>query len=413
MSMDKLSDLKYTMESCNHCGQCKWIMPARMHGWDFADMCPIHSYHGFDAYSGQGLLNIARERMEGKLEYGEGLEDLIYSCTDCGACDACCKVVRDMEVTDTIYALRADCAEHGTLPAPVLETAEKVKNTHNIYGLPHSERFAWLPEGFEDDPDADTALFVGCSAYKQPEIALAAIRILKAGGVRFKLLREDEWCCGAPIWRAGMEKEAQALLERNVDCFRTHGIKTVITACGECFGSFRNGYPRFVETDFETLHISQVAARLIEDGKLRLCEGDPVVVTYHDPCMLGRHSEVYVPWKGEIRPFGLLVPEKQWRRGEHGVYDAPRKILEAMPGVTLKEMVRSKECGFCCGAPSVQTDPELAEWTRAERRREAAATGADTIVSACPFCCEALDGEEGPNCVELCVLLAQRLGEEC
>ena len=82
--MDKLSDLRFTMESCNHCGQCKWIMPAKMHGWDFAEMCPIHSFHHFDAYSGQGLLNIARERLDGKLEYGDGLEEMIYSCTACG-----------------------------------------------------------------------------------------------------------------------------------------------------------------------------------------------------------------------------------------------------------------------------------------------------------------------------------------
>ena len=410
--MDKLSDLRFTMESCNHCGQCKWIMPAKMHGWDFSEMCPIHAFYHFDAYSGQGLLNIAWERLDGKLEYGDGLEDLIYSCTACGACDACCKVVRDMEVLDTIYALRADCAEHGTLPASLLETAEKVQTSHNIYGLPHAERFAWLPEDFEDDPDADTALFVGCSAYRQPEIALSAIRILKAGGVRFKLLREDEWCCGASLWRAGMVREAGELIRRNVETFRAHGIKTVITACAECFGSFRNGYPRFVETDYETLHISQVAAQLLEDGKLHLRQAEPLVVTYHDPCMLGRLSEKYVHWQGEIRAYGLHVPEKQWRRGDHGVYDAPRKILEAIPGVTLREMVRNKECNFCCGAPSAATDPELARWTGEERRREAAATGAETIVSACPFCREALDGDSGPDCVDLCVLLARRLCEE-
>lgn len=410
--MDKLSDLRFTMESCNHCGQCKWIMPAKMHGWDFSEMCPIHAFYHFDAYSGQGLLNIAWERLDGKLEYGDGLEDLIYSCTACGACDACCKVVRDMEVLDTIYALRADCAEHGTLPASLLETAEKVQTSHNIYGLPHAERFAWLPEDFEDDPDADTALFVGCSAYRQPEIALSAIRILKAGGVRFRLLREDEWCCGASLWRTGMVREADELIRRNVETFRAHGIKTVITACAECFGSFRNGYPRFVETDFETLHISQVAAQLLEDGKLHLRQAEPIVVTYHDPCMLGRLSEKYVHWQGEIRAYGLHVPEKQWRRGEHGVYDAPRKILEAIPGVTLREMVRNKECNFCCGAPSAATDPELARWTGEERRREAAATGAETIVSACPFCREALDGDSGPDCVDLCVLLARRLCEE-
>ena len=84
------------MDSCNHCGQCKWILPPKMSGWDFAEICPIHRYHRFDAYSGQGLLNISKEVITGKLKIGEGLENVLYSCTMCGACDVNCKNVRDI-----------------------------------------------------------------------------------------------------------------------------------------------------------------------------------------------------------------------------------------------------------------------------------------------------------------------------
>ena len=106
--MDKLKDFEYTMDSCNHCGQCKWILAPKMKGWDFAEICPIHQRYGFDAYSGQGLLSIAKEILTGKLQYGDGLEELLYTCTCCGACDVNCKDVRDKEVLDTILALRDD-----------------------------------------------------------------------------------------------------------------------------------------------------------------------------------------------------------------------------------------------------------------------------------------------------------------
>ena len=414
--MANLADFKYTMESCNHCGQCKWILPARMKGWDFASVCPLHEFHGFDAYSGQGLIQIAKERLDGKLEYGDGLETLLYACPACGACDINCKSVRDMEVLDTIYALREDCVEAGYLPEPLRHTAANVEETHNIYGKPHSERFAWLPPDFRDDPEADTALFVGCSAYRYPDIALAAIRILRAGGVKFKLLREDEWCCGAPLWRTGQREAAEKLIRRNVDTFRRHGIQTVITACAECFGSFRGGYPRYADTEgLEFKHITQVAAELLSGGKLRLRKGDePLRVTYHDPCMLGRLSEKYVPWDGEIRPYGLHVPEKVWRRGEHGVYEEPREILRALEGVELCEMTRNLEEALCCGAAARDVDPEFAVWTAAERRREAKAAGAQAIVSCCPFCRDALgsDGENALPYLDLTVLLAERLKEE-
>ena len=149
--MEELKKLEYTMDSCNHCGQCKWILPPKMKGWDFAQVCPIHAFYRFDAYSGQGLLNIAKEVLTGRLECGGGLEKVLYSCTACGACDVNCKNVRDMEVMDTILTLREECERKGTIPVELTAMAERVEKTHNVYGMPHSERFAWLPEDFENE----------------------------------------------------------------------------------------------------------------------------------------------------------------------------------------------------------------------------------------------------------------------
>ena len=414
--MDKLSSFRYTMDSCNHCGQCKWILPHKMHGWDFAEICPIYQYYGFDACSGQGLINNAKEVLNGTVSYGDGLEHLLYTCTACGTCDVNCKSVRDMDVLDTIYALRADCAEKGALPESVKETGAKISDTHNIYGLPHEERCSWISSDIGETPDADTVLFLGCAAsYQQKEIALAAIKILQKGGVPFRLLREEEWCCGASLWRSGQTKAAEELVHRNIELLRSQGVKTLITACGECFGSFRSGYPRFEALPCEVRHISEVAAELIAQGKLT---PQPIsltgTVTYHDPCMLGRQSEEYIPWDGELKPYGLLDPPKVWRRGEHGVYDAPRAILQAIPDLEICEMPRNSEESFCCGAKAIDT--EFRNWARKERRREAAQSGASIIVTACPFCLDALDSDNDAElrCYDLSVLLASSLegGEE-
>ncbi len=412
--MSRLNDFEYTMSSCNHCGQCKWILPSRMHGWDFSEICPIYKRYGFDAYSGQGLINIAKERMNGVLEYGDGLEEMLYKCSCCGACDVNCKSVRDMEVLETIYALREDCVEAGFLPEAHRKTARNISECHNIYGLPHRERFSFLKDNCVEECENDTLLFVGCSAYRHPEIALSAIKILRAGGVSFRILREDEWCCGSSLWRTGQRIEAEKLIKRNIEIFKNLGIKRVITACAECYGSFRAIYPRFEEIEFETLHISEVAAALIRDGKLKLKPLEKLVrVTYHDPCMLGRLSEPYVHWEGIIKPYGIHEPEKQWRRGERGQYFAPRQVLNAIEGIELVEMPRSMEESFCCGTGGgvAIADPELAEWTAAERCREALSTGAEMLVSACPFCHDAFcaSGENAINVVDLCVLLAECL----
>jgi Fe-S oxidoreductase len=388
--MDKLNDYVYTMSSCNHCGQCRFILGPKMRGWEYAEVCPIFSRFKFDAYSGQGLINIAQEILEGKIEYDEGLLKHIYSCTTCGACDINCKSIRDMEVLDTILAMRARCVEDGQGPMPEhKEYASNVEKEHNIYGEFHNCRFDWLPKNINTSETAEVAYFVGCStAYLYPDTAKNAVKILNAGGIDFKLLNADEYCCGAPLWRTGQIEVAARLAEYNMETFRKQGIKTVITGCAECYGTFRGFYPRVAEPDFQILHISEVIQTLLKEGKLKLTKNMNIKATYHDPCLLGRLSEQYIPWSGEIKPFGLRVPPKHWRRGTNGVYDAPREVLKAIPGIELVEMTRNEENAFCCGGGGGVPDafPDFAMWTATERLGEAASTGVEAIISSCPFC---------------------------
>jgi len=388
--MDTLKDYLYTMKSCNSCGQCRFILGPKMKGWEYAEICPIHLRYQYDAYSGQGLINIAQELLEGELEYTDDLIRHVYTCTTCGACDINCKSVRDMEVLDTILALRAKCVEDGQGPMPEhRKYAESAAKHHNIYGKPHAQRFDWLPKDAALSEKATTAYFAGCTtAYLYPDIARDTMKILKAGGVDFKVMSADEYCCGAPLWRTGQSEAAKRLAEHNMEAFRKHGIKTVITSCAECYGTFRGFYPRISEPDFKVLHISEVINRLLEEGKLKPVNELSMKVTYHDPCLLGRLSELYIPWSGEIKSFGYHEPPKQWRRGTNGIYDAPREVLKAIPGIELVEMTRNEENAFCCGGGGgvPAAFPDFALWTATERLSEAGSTGAEAVVSACPFC---------------------------
>lgn len=350
----------------------------------------MYSRYQFEAYSGQGLLNIAQELLEGTLSCDEQVVKHIFSCTTCGACDVNCKSVRDMEVLDTILALRAHCVEKGWGPMPEhRKTAELVRREHNIFGRPHAGRFDWLPGNADTDSTSDVMFFAGCSAaYNYPDTTRDTVKILQAGGIRFNVLYDEEFCCGAPLWRTGQVREAAKLAVHNLEALKQRGVRTLITGCAECYGAFKGFYPRVADVPFQVLHITEVIQQLLREKRLTFNKSMDMTLTYHDPCLLGRLSEPYVPWHGEIKAFGYHEPRKEFRRGTNGVYEAPREILKAVPGVRLVEMVRNAENSFCCGGGGgvPEAFPEFALWTANERLREVSSTGADAIVSCCPFC---------------------------
>ncbi len=388
--MDSLKDYSYTMKSCNSCGQCRFILGPKMKGAEYVEICPIYSKYKYESYSGQGLINVAEELLNGELSYDNEMIEYIYTCLTCGACDINCKSVRDMEVLDTILALRAKCVEDGHGPLPIhKETAKNIKVSHNVFGLPHNLRFDWLPNDAKLSGKGETVYFAGCSSsYKYPEIAGNTIKILNAANIDFSILQPDEFCCGSFLWRTGQMADAVKSVEKNLETFKKRGIKKLIVSCGECYGTFRGLYPRIKPFNFEVLHISQVIQRAMETGGLQTTKKLAMKVTYHDPCLLGRLSELYTPWNGEIKAFGYHDPPKKWRRGTYGEYDAPRKVIRSLPEIELVEMVRNEENAFCCGGGGgvPAAVPGFALWTGLERLREAESTGAEAIVSCCPWC---------------------------
>ncbi|MEM3360066.1 MAG: (Fe-S)-binding protein [Candidatus Bathyarchaeia archaeon] len=363
--------------------------------WRFNSACPIHKKYGFDAYSGQGLLNIAYKMLEGKLETSKKLPEVVYSCTTCGYCDYACKWVHaNAEVLDTILELRAKMVDDGKGPLPQHKRmAENVIKYKNVYGKPHEERFKWMYDDIKPAKSSNNeglVYFVGCTtAYLKPEIAKATVKILKAAEIDFTVLGPEEYCCGAHLWRTGQRDIAKEVMVHNIEAVKRLGAKTMLVSCAHCYGTFKREYPKVVDKlSFDVVHTSELIKRLLNEGKLSLSNKIDLKVTYHDPCLLGRLGETYIPWEGEIKMFGIHVPPKTWLFGSNGVYDPPREVLKAIPGIDLVEMERIREYAWCCGGGTEvsQVFPELATFAAEERINEAKTTAAEAIVSCCPHC---------------------------
>ena len=188
-------------------------------------------------------------------------------------------------------------------------------------------------------------------------------------------------------YREAFERAAAA----NLAAWAAAGVETIVTSCADCYHAFKRLYPQ-VGSQVQVLHTVELLAHLIHRGRLVLRTDVPVTVTYHDPCHLGRQGEPYVPWDGVEKKIRNQIvvhqPKKPRYNGAWGVYDPPRDVLRAIPGVELVEMERIREYSWCCGAGGGAREayPEYARWTAAERVAEATATGAEALVTACPGC---------------------------
>lgn len=387
-----LEKYRRDMMCCTRCGSCKVIQCQKAKSWKYNRACPIHKRYGFDAYSAQGFMEIGKLILDGKLSFEGKLQHILYSCILCGFCDYACKWTHaNAEVLDIILELRAKSVETGKGPMPQHKViAENIAKHHNVYGRPNEERFNWISSETKPSEKADIVYFAGCTtSYLKPQIAQATTKILKAAGIDFMMLGPEEYCCGAILWQTGQRERAKELMQHNVNVIKRTGAKTLLVSCAHCYGTFKREYPKVVGTlDFEVLHISELMKNLIDGGKLKLSKRIDLRVTYHDPCWLGRLGETYIHWEGEIGFLGVTKPPKKWLFGSRGVYDPPREVLKAIPGLELVEMERNREIAWCCGAGGgvKEAFPDLALWTAKERLEEAKDVAAEAIVSCCPHC---------------------------
>ncbi len=203
------------------------------------------------------------------------------------------------------------------------------------------------------------------ATYRAKEIAKSTIELLRKADVNFKLLGKDEWCCGSVLLRTGNIETAKDIAEHNIQVLNKADTTQVLTSCAGCYRTLKKDYEEmFGKQNFEIIHIVDFLGELVDEGKLKFPEVK-IKVTYHDPCHLGRHTNIY---------------------------DTPRKILNSIPGLELVEMARNRKNARCCGAGGGVRSAfkELSDKMADERLKEAEETGAEVLTSACPFCTFAL-----------------------
>ncbi len=328
----------------------------------------------------------------------------IWRCLTCELCGVFCP--NDLHPREVIEVLRCMVMANGQDFAHdhVLERGvralrmlgERIDDRHNISGDENDNRLIWatnLPEpppNLDRKRDVETVYFVGCVSSLYPMsyvVPQAFVTILEKTGENYTTMGSDEWCCGYPLLIGGQVKEAESMIRHNVEVVRSLGVRRVVMTCPSCCHSWQHIYPDIVgDLGLEVMHATEMMAQMVEEGRLPLKEGRPMVVTYHDPCDLGRKGHVF---------------------------DAPRKVLQAIPGVTLVEMDSRRETSLCCGGGgNLETfDADLGAEVAAGRVAEAQAVGAQVIASACPQCERTLTKSTRANKVRIRVMDVAQLVE--
>jgi Fe-S oxidoreductase/nitrate reductase gamma subunit len=351
------------LDSCTNCGRCEdacpaWATDKPLSPRKFVQDLKVH------------MLEAADQSDNGPTLVGEAPnEDEIWACTTCAACQEVCPVYVE-HIVKIIDLRRNLVLEQNKMP----ETAQLMLRNMQSRGHPWAGiqslrlRGDWTNDLelkiLAPGDTAHTLFWVGCTgALVERNVAatLSMARVLKAAGVDFAVLGEAEACCGDPARRAGYEFQFQILAEENIELLKSYNIQEIITSCPHCYHTLKHEYPGF-GGDFRVVHYTQFIADLIGQGKLKLTNGLNTKLTYQDPCYLGRYN---------------------------GVYQEPRQILEAVPGATLKEMDRSRNTGFCCGGGGghmwIEEQPGTTKINQM-RFEDVLKTGAETVVTACPYC---------------------------
>jgi Fe-S oxidoreductase len=368
----------------------------RVGGYRFANVCPSISRYQFHSYSGGGRMNIGAAMLKNGFNYTPKLLDIVYNCQMCGACNVSCNYAMDMHVMEPLYEFRAKCVADGQIHPALDQAIAGLRETDSIVP-PTGKRGDWakgldLKDAAKDK--VEVLLYVGDLTSHDPKLkklARATARILQQAGVDFGIAGDAEISSGDRAYQMGYQEDFLKLARRNMDYINNNGIKTLVTADAESYHAFKVLYEKFkLRGELHVWHTTEYIQRLIRQGKLEFKNPLDLTVTYHDPCHLGRLAEPWRHWEGKKIPGDRFVfdPPRPYRRGTEGVYDAPREVLESIPGVKLTEMERIKEYAWCCGAGGGVdlSNPEFARWTAQERIAEAETTGAEAIVTACPGC---------------------------
>ena len=392
MSLEQYQD---HMAMCMRCSCCKFIPMQRVQGDKYTYVCPSITKYNFHSYSGGGRLNIALAMLKNGFKYSDKLLDIVYNCQMCGACGVSCNYNMDMEVMEPINEFRMKCVEAGKTNPALEKVITRLRKEGSMVPV-KGKRGDWasglnLKNAAKEK--VDILYHVGClTSYDKDmqRLAKATVKILQKADVNFGIAGDNETCCGGRAYQMGYEQDFLNQAKKNMAMINKASVKTVVTSCADGYQAFKVLYDKFnLKGDLEVLHISEFVDRLIKDGKLKPQKKVDMAITYHDPCHLGRLGEPWIHWEGKrLSKSFVFDPPKEYRRGTHGIYEPPRDVLKSIPGIKFTEMTRIKEYAWCCGAGGGvnESNPQFAQWTAQERIEEAESTGAEAIVTACPWC---------------------------
>jgi Fe-S oxidoreductase len=377
--------------TCTECGRCQSQCPAwvtgkplspkqlildlRDHAFAKAPYLLADSDEARDKLPDAVLAEAERPLVGTAEAHGVIDPEVIWSCTNCGACVNECPV--DIEHIDHINGMRRhQVLVESAFPQEATTMLNNLERRGNPWGMAEDKRLDWITELDFEVPvldgripdDVEYLYWVGCAGAledRAKKATKAIAELLHVAGVKFAVLGPMEACTGDPARRLGNEFVFQMLAQQNVETLNEAGVaagtgKKVIASCPHCFNTISREYPQ-LGGNYEVIHHTQLLARLVEDGKLTPVSPVEEKITYHDPCFLGRHNQVYTP---------------------------PRSIIDAVPGTQAEEMHRCKGKGFCCGAGGARMwlEERTGKRINEERIDEALALDPDTVTTACPYC---------------------------
>jgi len=333
-----------TSRLCYQCGKCDVV-------------CPWNRVRDFS------IRRIVREASLGLSEIGQ---DDIWRCTTCGMCPSQCpRGVGQIEVGVAVRRIATSYGEFAGSAKKIRAAGISLASDGNPLSQERGRRDAWA-SGLGVKPYAEgmeLLFFVGCYGSFDPRIrrvSAAVAKILQRAGVEFGILGNDEQCCGESIRKAGNEDVFRSLAKANIKAFIDRGVRRILVASPHCYQAFKRDYAEFM-VHFEVVHLSELLGELVKDGRLKLTRPLDKKVTYHDPCYLGRHN---------------------------GIYDQPRRVLGAVPGLDLVEMRDHHQNSLCCGGGGgrIWMETPKAERFADLRLAQARETGASMLVTSCPYC---------------------------
>ena len=377
---------KYSYERCTHCGYCRHVCKVYNVSWSETD------YAG-----GRNRIIKALDRKDIKFDKDEIIPS-VFRCMLCGNCKVVCPV--GVDTLEVFQNFRKAVVKKGAMPAKLKVLKGSILENNNPFLEKHSDRFNWCESceegarayerakqrvGIKDEKEIPykVGYFIGCtSSYRNKELVSSTSKVLEKLGIEFVVFPEER-CCGSVLFRTGLEDDAIELVKHNYEMVRNSGVTDVVFSCSGCFSTFTLEYSKFAKNNlgFNLYHITQYALKIAKEKNLKIrytkrTKEDPLLITYHDPCHLGRYC---------------------------GVYEEPRELIRMIEGVKLFEMKHNRDMSWCCGAGggvkalygdiAVEVGRDRLAETRAcmvrireDRLKEAVETTAEVLVSSCVFC---------------------------